>query len=146
MTHSSIKFIKSLEKVGDDTWLYTPGKYKTALYRMWIKAHPFLGGKCCRIHTQPPTDDYNTEANVFTDSRSIYDACTDILKWFWDLTDYQNDPSRLAALDENYAKGIGPIPEFVIHPKYSDILSAADMQLKERETISELPKVLSSSY
>ena len=136
MTYSPIKFIKSLEKLTDGLWLYTPGEYTNndgdvSRYKLWIKRHP--GGGGCRVYTNYPTD---LETNVFTDCHTIYHACTDILQWFWDLTDYQNDPARLAKLDDCYAKGISPIPEFVIHPKSSDTWFAAEKQLKEPESVA----------
>jgi len=132
MTHSPIKFIKCLEKLTPELWLYTPGEHTnpdggTSRYRMWIKFIPSHGW---RVYKADPL--LIKGAEVFTDCHSLYGACTDILKWFWEMTDYQNDPARLAALDKGYAEGIGPIPEFVIHPKYSGVLRAADMQLESR--------------
>lgn len=118
---STIKFIKSLEKVDDHVWLYTPGKHNNALHRMWIRFEPSLN--LCRVHTRYPSDD--TEADVFTDSHGIYNACRDILEWFHFITDYENDPTRLAHIEDCRAKGFGPIPEFVIHPKYTDVWQAA---------------------
>ena len=119
---SPIKFIKSLEKVEDHLWLYTPGMYNDALYRMWIRFDP--SKNICRVHTRyTPAD---SEADVLTDSCGLYEACTDILQWFWNITDYENDPARLAHLEDCRANGIGPIPEFVIHPKYTDVWRAAE--------------------
>ena len=133
MTHS-IHFIKSLEKISDDTWLYTPGEYTNdgvvTRYKMWIRFDQ--DQNICRVHTCQPTDDM--EANVLTDSYGIYQACTDILKWFHHITDYENDPARLAELEDCYAKGFGPIPEFVIHPKYTDVWRAAERQRQNTPT------------
>ena len=127
---SPIKFIKSLEKVDDHVWLYTPGKYNDALHRMWIRFDP--SKNICRVHTRYPFD--GIEAVVMKDSYDLYQACTDILQWFWSVTDYENDPARLACLKECHANGIGPMPEFVIHPKYTDVWRAAE------KTIADLSK------
>ena len=142
MTYSPIKFIKSLEKLTDGLWLYTPGEYTNndgdvSRYKLWIKRHP--GGGRCVVYTHYPTDlEMNVSIDNKTDYHTIFDACTYILRWFMNMTDYENDPARLAELDDCYAKGIGPIPEFVIHPKYTDVLRAAEMQLKEPESASNL--------
>ncbi|MAP42214.1 MAG: hypothetical protein CL981_00550 [Euryarchaeota archaeon] len=119
---SPIKFIKSLKKVEDYLWVYTPGMYNDALYRMWIRFDP--SKNICRVHTRYTPDDI--EADVLTDSYGIYQACTDILQWFWGVTDYENDPARLASLEDCRASGIGAMPEFVIHPKYTDVWRDAE--------------------
>ena len=88
---SPIKFIKSLKKVEDNLWLYTPGMYNNALYGMWIRFDP--SKNICRVHTRYTPDDI--EADVLTDYMASM-TCTDILQWFWNITDYENDPARLA--------------------------------------------------
>ena len=125
---SPIKFIKALKKVEDNLWLYTPGMYNNALYRMWIRFDP--SKNICRVHTRyTPAD---SEADVLTDSYGLYEACTDILQWFWGVTDYENDPARLACVKECHANGIGPMPEFVIHPKYTDVWRAAEKEIADQ--------------
>ena len=118
---SPIKFIKSLKKVEDNLWLYTPGMYNNALTGCGSGS---TSKNICRVHTRYTPDDI--EADVLTDSHGLYEACTDILQWFWNITDYENDPARLAHLEDCRANGIGPIPEFVIHPKYTDVWRAAE--------------------
>lgn len=136
MIHSPIKFIKSLEKIEDDLWLYTPGKHNAVSLRMWIKHEPYLDGVKCRIYKQHPSE--QPLAEVFTDCMTMYEACTEILKWFWDITDYENDPARLSRLKDDYSNGIGSIPEFVINPKSSDVLRKAEMQAKQSSQLSTI--------
>ena len=138
---SPIKFIKSLEKVDDHVWLYTPGTYNDALHRMWIRFDP--SRNLCRVHTRYPSDDI--EADVLTDSYGLYEACTDILQWFWGVTDYENDPARLACLKECYANGIGPMPEFVIHPKYTDVWRAAEKAIADQSKSTRCDTTSSTS-
>ena len=142
MTYSPIKFIKSLEKLTDGLWLYTPGEYTNndggvSRYKLWIKRNP--EGGSCRVYGHYPTDlEMNLIIGNDTDYSTIFDACAKILRWFMNMTDYENDPARLAELDDCYAKGIWPIPEFVINPGYGDTWFAAEKQLKEPESASNL--------
>ena len=138
---SPIKFIKALKKVEDNLWLYTPGMYNNALYGMWIRFDP--SKNICRVHTRYTPDD--SEADVLTDSHGLYEACTDILQWFWHITDYENDPARLACLKECHANGIGPMPEFVIHPKYTDVWRAAEKTIVDQSKSTRCDTTSSTS-
>ena len=53
------------------------------------------------------------------------EACTDILQWFWNITDYENDPTRLAHLEDCRANGIGPILNSLFTPN-TDVWRAAE--------------------
>ena len=143
---SKIKFIKSLEKVSDDVWLYTPGALVMAdgtlnEHRKWIKfirnANIWPSGELQDIwvvyQSNPLTDPPSSNGPMKKGHLNLYEACTKILKWFWDLSDYQNDPERLSRLDEDRAKGIGPVPELVINFKSTDVYQAAEQQAKAKE-------------
>ena len=132
---SKIKFIKSLEKVSDDVWLYTPGALVMAdgrlnEHRKWIQ----LCSVGWSVHQSNPRTIHPSEVDdagrVYP---NLYEACTGILQWFWELCDYKNDPERLARLEEDRAKGVGPIPELVISFQSGEIFRAAEQQFKAKE-------------
>jgi len=130
---SKIKFIKSLKKISDDVWLYTPGALVMAdgslnEHRKWIQLCP-VGWS---VHQSNPRTIHPSEVDdagrVYL---NLYEACTGILQWFWDLSDYKNDPERLARLEDQIANTGGPIPELVISFKSNDVYRAAEQQAKQ---------------